>query len=150
MAMDTLAAVSSVISVVGLAGQVLQGYNYLRSIVDSAKDSPEDLRLLTSELEIISQIVESIKYNSEASSTESEIEQYLAGQPLVLCDETLAKLRQTVEEYGDINEDEASGVKRYWKSLSFALSAGEIRKHVENSDRAKDHLLAIQSLSSNM
>jgi hypothetical protein len=63
--MEGLAAASRVIAVVGIAGQVAQGCNYIRGIFSAAKPAPEELRFLSTELEIIEQIIVSIPNDSK-------------------------------------------------------------------------------------
>lgn len=139
--MDGLSAAGGVISVVGLAGQVLQGCSYLRNIYDDAKDSPCELRLLRMELTIISGIVESMRNDPQTSSIQNG--HHPAEGALLFCDETLTKLRRIVEKYGVVTG--TSKRRRWGKGLAMAMSADKIKKHVERLDRAKDHLLAIQS-----
>lgn len=86
--MEVLAGVSSVIAVVSLAGQVIEGCSYLRGVFDDARAAPKALRQLSKELGIIQRLVHNAP---DADSHHGELD---------FCKEKLEDLRAVVEKYG--------------------------------------------------
>jgi hypothetical protein len=130
--MEGLAAASSVLAVVGIAGQVAQGCNYLRGVFSAAKSAPEELRLLLTELEIIEQIVLSIPNKSEYYEV------------LDLCDKAIKKLGKLVDKYSEMTS--SGDCKRWSRRLGIAIGVNVIQKHVTRLRAAKRHLLDIHNL----
>jgi len=134
--MEGLAAAGGVIAVVSLAGQVVQGCDYLYTIFEDAKDAPTEVRLLMTELAIINSI--SIKF--EASTPDNA--DHLAA--LDFCNEAIRKLRNLVDNYGILT---STGSCRKWgKRLGLALSTSKILKHLTRLREAKGHLEHLQNM----
>lgn len=129
--MEGLAAAGGVIAVVSLAGQVVQGCNYLRDIFDGAKTAPTDVRSLATELKIIEGIV----------LATPDVEQH--SDVLDFCNEKVLKLRTIVDKYGV--PDGSSHQRRWTTRLAMALSAGKIEKHLASLREAKGYLERIQN-----
>jgi predicted small secreted protein len=133
--MEGVAAASSVIAVVGLAAQVVQGCNYLRGIFDDAKNAPQELHFLNVELRIIENIVSKI----DGGETNEEYQ-----HALDFCLEALMKLKSVVEKYsaGDLT----SGRRRQWgPRLAMALNKDKLEKHMTRLREAKGHLEGIRT-----
>ncbi|KAM3087802.1 hypothetical protein ACMFMG_001872 [Clarireedia jacksonii] len=136
--MEGVAAASSVIAVVGLAAQVVQGCNYLRGIFDDAKNAPQELHFLTLELRIIENIVSRI--HDEQANEEYQ-------HALDFCLEALAKLKSIVEKYA--LGDPTSGLRRQWgPRLAMALNKDKLEKHMARLREAKGHLEGIHTKAS--
>jgi hypothetical protein len=138
--MEALAAASSVIAVVGLSGQVLQGCSFIRQILSNARNAPEDLQLLITELSIIERVASSIEKSASSLSNEFLVED--AKPALEFCHEAVGKLQAVVEKYSD--PVSSSTVKQWGRRLNMAMSTEKIAKHVARLERAKGHLLEVQ------
>jgi hypothetical protein len=57
---EALGVAGSVVSFIGLAGQVAQGANYLYNFFDGMQDAPSDVRSLAEELKILGNILDEI------------------------------------------------------------------------------------------
>ncbi len=55
---EALGIAGSVVSFVGLAGQVAQGVNYLYNFFNSMQDAPRDIKSLATELKILGTILD--------------------------------------------------------------------------------------------
>ncbi|TGO83828.1 hypothetical protein BPOR_0587g00040 [Botrytis porri] len=119
-----------------LTGQVIQGRDYLHTILEDGRDAPIELRLLIDELSIIKRI--SAKF---ASSTPENPELIAA---LDFCNESIHKLRDVVDRFGFL-----TGVGKYKKwgpRLALALNSSKILKRLNRLREAKGHLEHLQNV----
>jgi hypothetical protein len=130
--MEGLAAASGVIAVVSLAGQVLQGCSYIRQVFEGVQTAPEEIRLLTTELVVIERIVRAAPDNGEHNDA------------LDFCNEAVAKLRNIIEKYAEI--DGPGRYRKWGRRLSMALSIDKIQKHLGRLRQAKTYLQDLQHL----
>ena len=130
--MEGLAAAGGVIAVVGLAGQVLQGCGYLRSVFENADNAPAEVRLLIMELTIIESIIRATSKNNENQDA------------LDFCNEAVAKLRKVVDKYGVL--DGVNKCKKWGTRLAMALSSDKIMKHLRRLREAKGYLQHLETM----
>ncbi|KAI9644401.1 hypothetical protein NHQ30_007758 [Ciborinia camelliae] len=133
--MEGLAAAGGVITVVSLAGQVVQGCKYLHTIFEDAKDAPTEVRLLNTELAIIDSI--STKF---ATSAPDDAEHRAA---LDFCNEAIYKLRDLVDKYSILT---GTGRRKWSTRLGLALNNTKIMKYLNRLREAKGHLERFQTL----
>lgn len=130
--MEGLAAASGVIAVVSLAGQVVQGCGYLRTIFDEAKTAPKEAHLLHTELAIIEGIV---RVTPDIDKHQDELD---------FCQEQLLKLRKVVDKYGVLD---GAGKGRKWGTrLAMAFNSEKIQKHLNSLREARGYLERIQNV----
>jgi hypothetical protein len=129
--MEGLAAASAVIAVASLAGQVLQGCNYLREILQNAIEAPRESRLLMDELSIIEDIVK----NSPTAPRHQ--------QALSLCNERLSRVCHMMSKFADI--EKAGRCRKWGKQLSMAWNTEILQKHLSAIREAKGYLESIQN-----
>jgi hypothetical protein len=139
--MEAVAGASSIIAVVGLAGQVVQGCGYLNSIFGGMKDAPHDLALIIRELEFIQQVAGALRDENFRNNPAP-----MGWDPtpaLEFCIEAIGKVQKLVLAYGGPN-----GVVDHMKlrkRVQMGMSQDKIRKHLGRLERAKTHLLASNS-----
>ena len=137
-AMEALAGASSIIAIVGLAGQVVQGCMYLNSILGGMKDAPDDLALLIRELEIIQQVASAL---SEENFRSDAVPIGCDPTPaLEFCIEAIGKVQKLVANYG--GPSGALDHMNLRQRFQMGMSQDKIRKHLGRLERAKTHLLA--------
>ena len=139
--MEALAGASSVVAIVGLAGQVVQGCSSLSIIFSDMKGAPQDLRLLVCELEVIQQIGGALRdENFRHTTTPTGWDPTPA---LEFCMEAIAKVQKFVAAYEAPN---GAGDHMKWrKRVLIGMSREKIRKHPARLERAKTHLAASNS-----
>lgn len=139
--MEALAGASSVIAVVGLAGQVVQGCGYLNSVFSSIKNAPHDLELLIRELEIIQVVAGAL---SDENFRNSPVPMGWDPTPaLEFCMEAIGKAQKLALAYGGPNGNVDHMKMR--KRVQMGMSQEKIRKHLGRLERAKTHLIACNS-----
>jgi hypothetical protein len=140
--MEGLAAASSVIAVVGLAGQALQGCQYLRNIFSEARDAPRELQLLDAEIGTIQRILHSVQ--SELLCSTSNITAEVASDAtLDFCADAIRELRDIVDKYGQPSNE--GGRVKWGKRLSVTLNSSKIDRHLSRLRAARGHLISLQT-----
>jgi hypothetical protein len=128
---EALGIAGSVVSFVGLAGQIAQGVNYLYNFFNSMQDAPSDIKSLAAELKILGTILDEVNRDVVDSAA--------LGAALQLCKDTVAELEALVQESNLTSKQ--SKVKRLWSQMSTVFRNEEFRKYIERRERAKITLL---------
>ena len=128
---EALGIAGSVVSFVGLAGQVAQGVNYLYNFFNSMQDAPNDIKSLAAELKILGTILDEVNRDVVDSAA--------LGAALQLCKDIVAELEGLVQKSNLTSKQ--SKVKRLWSQMSTAFRNEEFRKYIERLERAKTSLL---------
>ncbi len=130
---------ASVVAFIGLAGQIAQGCQFARTVLDDVKDAPEDLRCLRTEIRLFEVTVDGFK-NLLADIIDLGIP---AGQTATVqlaldySEEAVAGLLKL------INKDKHRGSR--WGQIRFAFVKDKCAKHVARLERAKGYLSAAQA-----
>lgn len=133
--MEALAAASGVIAVVSLAGQVVQGCDYLLNVFSDASGAPESLSLLIKELAIIERLISQGPGQRLNTSNTPEAEYQDA---LDFANEAIQKLERVVDKYGELNG--ANRSRKWGRRLAWAMSSDKIEKHLHRLRDASSHL----------
>ena len=128
---EALGVAGSVVSFIGLAGQVAQGVNYLYNFFDSVQDAPSDVRSLAGELKILSDILVDVHGDGDHTAT--------LGAALQRCKEVVGDLESLVQKSKLTSEQ--SKTRKVWSQMSTAFRNEKFRKHIEKLERAKSTLL---------
>jgi hypothetical protein len=132
---EALGIAGSVVSFVGLAGQVAQGVNYLYNFFNSMQDAPNDIKSLAAELKILGTILDEVNRDVVDSAALGAA----LGAALQLCKDIVAELEGLVQKSNLTSKQ--SKVKRLWSQMSTAFRNEEFRKYIERLERAKTSLL---------
>jgi hypothetical protein len=128
---EALGITGSIVSFVGLAGQVAQGVNYLYNFFNSMQDAPSDIKSLAAELKLLGTILDEVNRDVVDSAA--------LGAALQLCKDIIGELEGLVQK-SDLTSKQ-SKVKRLWSQMSTAFRNEEFRKYIERLERAKTALL---------
>jgi len=139
---EALGVAASVIAVVGLAGQVVQGCQTLRTLLGDFKNAPADIQHLMRELDAIH---ESAKV---AEQLEKKLEPNFRGKldpALRLCFDTVEEIRTKIENTNGVLKDKGSGKRaRGWHRLKVVFGKQGIQAAVDKLSRAKTDLVVAQ------
>lgn len=133
---EAFGVAASALSVIGFAGQILQGCQTVVTFLDQIKDAPDELRCFRAEVKIFQSILESFRatlFEIDDKSDQKVWEQAL----LVLdhSDETVAGLQKFIRKHG-------KGRVTKWKSVALAFQTAKLEKHLQRIDRAKGSIIA--------
>jgi hypothetical protein len=128
---EALGIAGSVVSFVGLAGQVAQGVNYLYNFFNSIQDAPKDIKSLAAELKIVGTILDEVNRDVVDSACLRAGFQH--------CKDIIADLDGLVQKSNLASKQ--SKAKRLWSQMSTAFRNEEFRKYIEKLERAKTTLL---------
>jgi hypothetical protein len=128
---EALGIAGSVVSFVGLVGQVAQGVNYLYSFFNSMQDAPSDIKSLAAELKLLGTILDEVNRDVADSAA--------LRAALQLCKDIITELEGLVQKSNLTSKQ--SRVKRLWSQMSTAFRNEEFRKYIERLERAKITLL---------
>lgn len=130
---------ASVVAFIGTAGQVLQGWQYISTLLDAIKDAPDDIKSLYTEVNMLIRILTGFKTVltdisrlSDHAAIESETK-----QALEYCEEAMAGLLKFLLKI------KRAGTK--WSQLNFAFSKDKVSKHLSRIQSAKEHVLLAQA-----
>jgi hypothetical protein len=140
---EILGTAASLAGLLGLCGQILQGCLFLRDLIEGARDAPEDVRLLLSELEILSTAVNSTKDVFEQTSQWSlaiNVNAYEAA--LKHCLELFSTL--TTRVMGDSNALNSGSRLNWWRQMGIASRKKTLESLMVRLERAKTQILLIQ------
>jgi hypothetical protein len=120
MAETALAALgvrSSVVSFIGLAGQILQGCHYISNLFDDIKDAPETLSYLRAEIKafriVIHGFQQALRSVGQSTNIDAASEQVLTA--LKTSSATIQDLKALLDKYSH------SGKRDGWKILKVAV-----------------------------
>ena len=128
---EALGVAGSVVSFIGLAGQVAQGVNYLCAFFDSVQDAPSDIRSLSSDLKVLGTILDEVGRDG--------IESASLTAALKRCKDVIEDLESLVQKSKLTIEQ--SKARRLWSQMSTAFRNEKFRKHIEKLEGSKSTLL---------
>jgi hypothetical protein len=132
---------ASAIAFIGLAGQVLQGCQYVHDFIDDVRDAPDDLRHHHTEISSFESVVLGFQEVLQAIQPFARIENPTKQALLALrsggtsIDELKALLRRF----------EQSGERDLWRSIKLTRKRSELAKYVARLGEAKVNILLAQS-----
>ncbi|TGO19067.1 hypothetical protein BTUL_0006g01020 [Botrytis tulipae] len=144
MAEAAVAAVSlgaSVISFIGLTGQILQGCQYICDCFDDINGAPKEILNILEQLKCFEKglrnfqyTLEKVKQSTDISESEDEIKLALELSGL-----TVKELQEFVNKY------KRNGRNDWWKSFRFAKKKNIFTKYASRLYQAKIDIIGIQS-----
>lgn len=131
---EALGIVASALSIVGFAGQILQGCQNICTFLDSFNDAPHDLRLFRTEVKMFHSLLESYRAALAEDDESVESERWdIARLALDYSDEAVSELQKLVE-YSD--------KQSRWKNIIAVLRKDKFVKHLGRLEKAKGYILA--------
>ena len=149
--MEAVGAAGSVLSIIGFAGQILQGLTFLCGFFGDIHDAPDDIGALVNELKALELIVNRINViiaqtGSSASSialTPSSLNPPASvGElkpTLDLCQFWVSKLRSLIVRYEPTGKP--SKARKGWNNFNVAFRNKKFLKYTDGLQRAKSSLL---------
>ncbi|EHK96419.1 hypothetical protein M7I_7868 [Glarea lozoyensis 74030] len=114
---------ASVVAFIGLAGQVAQGCQYIRTLLDDIKDASEDVQSNT-----LQELADSgVAVEADAHALATRLALSYSEEALELLQGLLAKTKDT---------------GRIWSKVRFASGKSKYAKHVSRIERAKGYIEA--------
>jgi len=133
---EVFGIVRSALGLVSFAGQVLQGCQNIRTVLDAVNDATDDLRLFRTELKIFLSLLEEFKTTLAQVDWSVEAERWdLARLALDYSDEAVTGMQSLLDEY-DVRKPGR------WNDIRFAMRKGKFDKHQGRMDKAKGYILA--------
>jgi hypothetical protein len=126
---------ASALSVIGFAGQILQGCQSVVTFLDQIKDAPDDFRCFRTEVRIFQSLLKSYRdalYEVEDSNDHDLWEQSML--VLAFSDEAVSGLQKLIKKYERITAP--------WRSIGLAFQTVKLEKHLGRVNRAKETLIA--------
>jgi hypothetical protein len=130
---------ASALSVIGFAGQILQGCQTVSAFLDQIKEAPNEFQCFRREVKIFQSILES--YRATLYKIDDETDRDVWEQAMLVldhCDETVAGLQRLIDKRGE------SRITK-WKSLGLAFQTAKLQKHLQRIDRAKGSIIAART-----
>ena len=131
---EALGIAGSVVSFVGLVGQVMQGVVFLHGFLGDIKDAPEDIRDLNTALKLLAEVLGDIQKDGEGSDSLREA--------IIYCESWVSKLKGLVERHALISSQPAGG--KAWSRMGVAFRNKKFRKYINGLEAAKTMLLHAQ------
>ncbi|EPE37154.1 hypothetical protein GLAREA_09317 [Glarea lozoyensis ATCC 20868] len=130
---------ASVVAFIGLAGQVAQGCQYIRTLLDDIKDASEDVQSLRTEVKIFQLTLETFRNTLQEladSGVAVEADAHALATRLALSysEEALELLQGLLAKTKDTG--------RIWSKVRFASGKSKYAKHVSRIERAKGYIEA--------
>jgi hypothetical protein len=138
---DPLSLGASAVAFVGLAGQVLQGCQYICNFVDDVHDAPDDLHYFKTEINGFRAAVlgfQRILQRFEHSANLETVAEHI-GFALNSASLAIKELKTLVEKH------ERDGKRDWCRGLKVATKKTQFVKCVENLGRAKADIAVAQS-----
>lgn len=132
-----MAEVGTALAVVGLAGQILEGVQYLHSFFSNVKNAPEFVGSLDRELVCIQDILKNIRdrsINPSPGSQNDPLESALKN-----CAEPITLLQDLIKE-NDLQGPER-GLRRQWNQICTGFKRKDFARYIDQLERAKTNLL---------
>jgi hypothetical protein len=131
---------ASAIAFIGLAGQILQGCQYVRDLIDNIRDAPDNLR----------------HYHTEIASFRSAVlgfqEVLQAIKPFARIENSAEQALLALQSGGAIDDLKAflqnferSREKELWRSIKLARKRSKLAKYIARLGEAKANILLAQS-----
>ncbi|KAN0122653.1 hypothetical protein V8E51_000979 [Hyaloscypha variabilis] len=128
---EALGVAGSVVSFIGLAGQIAQGVNYLYNFFDSVQDAPSDIRLLVEELKALGDVLDEVDGD--------QIDTAPLQTALQRCKDVIRDLEGLVQKSKLTSEQ--SKTRKLWSQMGTAFRNEKFRKYIERLERAKTTVL---------
>ncbi|KAG9687480.1 hypothetical protein KCU95_g10315, partial [Aureobasidium melanogenum] len=141
---EVFGAVASGIGIAGVAAQAIDGIRKLQAFCNDIRDAPEDIKYLTTELEILLGTIASIEAQIQRNSTMC---QNMDPTPaLRFVDQSVRSLNAVIEKLnGEINQ------KRTLGSMKMAWKKKVLESHLIKIERSKTSLgLAVSAYSTEL
>ncbi|PQE17650.1 hypothetical protein CJF31_00007754 [Rutstroemia sp. NJR-2017a BVV2] len=143
MAEAAIAAVglgASVVSFVGITGQILQGCQFICDYIDDIKDAPKELQQMLLELKIFEAGLRSFQTtldNAKECVDVNSVEEQIC-RALNLGNAAIQDLRALVEKHAH------NGKRDWWKNFKVAKKKNAFIKYRERLDKAKLEMIFVQ------
>jgi hypothetical protein len=128
---EALGVAGSVVSFIGLAGQIAQGVNYLYNFFDSVQDAPSDIRLLVEELKALRDVLDEVDGD--------QIDSAPLQTALQRCKDVIRDLEGLVQKSKLTSEQ--SKPRKLSSQMGTAFRNEKFRKYIERLGRAKTTVL---------
>jgi hypothetical protein len=141
---EAIGFAASIIAVVGLAGQVIQGCQNIKAWVGDFNSAPKDIQHLIQEL---NSIEESAKITEILRTKIVRREVDLQLDPaLQQCLDAVQELRKHIVDADNVFQERGHSRKwRSWQRLKVMLGKRAIQASVDRLSRAKTQLVVVQS-----
>lgn len=138
--MSSVALAASIAGLISLAGQILQGCQFIRNLLDDIRDAPEDIHTLSIYIETFQSSVQGFRQLLEQVERfgEKHGQNHEAKLALDLCNEGIQQLKGMVEAYCH------SSKKELWRSLQAVSKKRAFLKCIEKLELSKTCLLVVQ------
>jgi membrane-associated HD superfamily phosphohydrolase len=140
---EGLGLAASVIAVIGLAGQVVQGCQYIKGWVGDFRSAPKDVQDLMRELDTIQQsarILEQLEKKFDANI------QAQLDPALQLCFDAVEEIRKKIEDADSTFKEPISRRRaKGWHRLKVVFGKQDLQTAVDKLSRAKATLGVAQS-----
>ena len=137
---EALGVAGSIVGLIGLAGQILQGCKYIGNLLDSIRDAPNDLRELQREAKIFEQT--SRRFQELLHDVESihDCSQLLNIDAIL----TMERSKDAVDEVWKLfGKYSGNGGKARWRSVKAAIAKDNIEKSVLRLYRARSDVSSL-------
>ena len=133
---EVVGIVASALSIVGFAGQILQGCQNVRTFLDSVNDASDDLRLFRTDVKIFLSLLESFRTTLAQADWSVEAGRWdLARLALDYSHEAVTGLQNLVNEY-DRRKPST------WNDIRLVVRKSKFEKHLGRIEKAKGYILA--------
>ena len=133
---EVVGIVASALSIVGFAGQILQGCQNVRTFLDSVNDASDDLRLFRTDVKIFLSLLESFRTTLAQADWSVEAGRWdLARLALDYSHEAVTGLQNLVNEY-DRRKPST------WNDIRLVVRKSKFEKHLGRTEKAKGYILA--------
>ncbi len=132
---------ASAVAFIGLAGQVLQGCQYIHGFIGNIQDAPDDLRYYYTEILSFRSAVLGFQKVLQAMRAYTRIEN-AAEQALFALQSGGTAID---ESKAFLQSFEQSGERELWRSIKFARKRSELAKYAARLGEAKVNILLAQS-----
>lgn len=130
----------TVIGIVSLVGQLLQGLKSLRTFFGDIKDAPSDVQTLTQELSSTEAVLN--KTHDQLNNNNPDNRNTLLETAVRNCAEQVSKLEDLTRPLQVKQRD--GQIKRIWKQIATAFKKEDLQKHIAMLSRARLDIIAAQ------
>jgi hypothetical protein len=140
---EALGLAASIIAVISLAGQVVQGCQTLKTLVGDFNNAPSDIQHLMRELDVI---LESAKIAEKLEKSGGANLQAQLEPALRLCFDAVEEIRGKIVDADTALKEKGSGRRtRGWHRLKVVFGKADLQTAVDKLSRAKADLGVAQS-----
>ncbi|KAL9623761.1 MAG: hypothetical protein Q9160_001992 [Pyrenula sp. 1 TL-2023] len=142
---------ATILSVVGLSGQALQGCNYLATVFSDAKEAPEVIERVSDELKAIeSNLLHFRDFLSELDVNPDLVpDDWNPEAALTCCHRAIDKLKLFVQDFPEMHSPSKSAalnrISKKWQRLKLANNIHSLQRHLSSLQNAKSGLELLQS-----